>query len=130
MGCQSYLTALPTPRHAVAWRRRRRWRRLTVLRRHLHHLHVLRRVVGLDVRVDRVAHQGLAELGARQLAPHRRLVALLSELVRPVEVTDVVDQHLRRAATTEGLNSHASPKPGYRDRILTFSTPTFKERCS
>ena len=61
------------------------------------HLHVRRGVVGLDVGVDGLLHQVPVELRRGQLAPHRRLVAVLCKLVSPVQVLDVLDQHLEPA---------------------------------
>lgn len=80
---------------------------LTALVSRLHHLHVSRRVVSLDVGVDGFLHQALLELSLGQLAPHGRLVAALGELVRPVQVTDVLNQNLRgkgkRSVAASGL---------------------------
>lgn len=69
---------------------------LTALVCGLHHLHVGRGVVGFDVGVDGLLNQTLLQLGFGQLAPHSRLVAALGKLVRPVQVTNVLDQDLRK----------------------------------
>ena len=81
---QTPLTTLLTPGNGS----------LTVIAGNGDNLHVLRWVVGLNVRVDRFFHHGLVELGASQLTPNGRVIASLSKLVGPVQVADIVNQHL------------------------------------
>mmetsp|Transcript_27243 Transcript_27243/g.69170 ORF Transcript_27243/g.69170 Transcript_27243/m.69170 type:complete len:886 (-) Transcript_27243:1919-4576(-) len=58
----------------------------------LDHPRVLRRVVGLDVRVNAVRHLALVQLRLGERGPHGLDVALRGVVLGPVKVTEVVDE--------------------------------------
>lgn len=58
-----------------------------------HHVRKGGRVVRLDVRVDRLLDEALEQLRLGEQRPDGRLVALFGELVRAVQVPDVVHEH-------------------------------------
>lgn len=67
---------------------------LTALGCSLSHLHVSRRVICLNVRVNGFFDQALLKLGLCQLTPHWWLIAALSKLISSVQVTNVLNQNL------------------------------------
>lgn len=60
----------------------------------LNHLHVCRRIISFDVRVNGLFNQILLQLSFSQLAPHSRLIAAFCKLIRPVQVPNMLNQHL------------------------------------
>ena len=54
------------------------------------------RIISLDVRVDGLLHHRGLELGLGQLTPDSWLVATLGKLIGTVQVTNMVDEHLRK----------------------------------
>lgn len=65
-------------------------------RRRLDDLEVVRRVVGLDVRVDGVLDAETVELGLRETTPDGGLVDLARVLRRTVDADDILDENIHR----------------------------------
>lgn len=72
----------------------------------LNNFQVRGRVVPSDTGVDGFLHQVFLELGLGQLTPHCRLIAPLRKLIRPVQVSNVLDQNL---GVMRGLPLSATP---------------------
>mmetsp|Transcript_102832 Transcript_102832/g.290759 ORF Transcript_102832/g.290759 Transcript_102832/m.290759 type:complete len:976 (+) Transcript_102832:1169-4096(+) len=75
---------------------------LLALRR-LDDLHVVGRVLGLEVRLDGLGHRAVLELGLAELVPNRALIATCGELLRPLNVVDVGEQRLHRLGVEVAL---------------------------
>ena len=78
-------------------------------------------VIGLDVGVDGLLHEVGTQLGLRQEAPHRWLVATFCKLIGAVQVVYMHDQHLQlyteleqRATFTTTEHQRSSPSPKVR----------------